>query len=108
MANNGFELNAQGLTITKDPGAKLAYGFDWTKWLISPDTIIDINYTVQNRLNDPNPVVIHNTGIDGNISYVELSGGQVNKVYKVSCEITTTSGLIDKRYFVVKVENRSA
>lgn len=108
MATNGFELNAQGLSIVKDPGAKLAYGFDWSQWLEPNDSIIDINYTVQARLNDPNPVTIGQTGVDGNISYVELSGGSLNKVYKVSAQVTTASGLIDKRYFIVKIENRSA
>lgn len=108
MSNNGFELSAQGLTIKKDPGAKLAYGFDWSQWLESTDGISHVDYSVQARLNDPNPVIITNNGVIDKISYVELSGGQVNKVYKVTSEITTNAGLIDKRYFIVKVENRSA
>jgi hypothetical protein len=44
----------------------------------------------------------------GTKTYVELSGGQVGKVYTVTAEITTADGSTDRRSFRAKVENRSA
>jgi hypothetical protein len=105
--NNGFELTGQGLVIKKDPGATITYGFDWSEWLVSPDTISSIVWSVQARLNDPMPITATTSGIEGTISYVELSGGQINKVYKVTAEITTSSGIIDRRYFNCRVEEKS-
>jgi hypothetical protein len=105
----GFEVINQQLWIDKDPEAQLFYTFDWSDWLTGNDTIAQAEYTVQARVNDPDPVVKVTEGItSGNKTFVELSGGQVNKSYVVSVKVTTATGLIDRRNFRVKVENRSA
>lgn len=101
-----FELINQQLWIDKDPEAKLFYTFDWSQWLAQGDSIASAEYTVTARVNDPDPVVKVSEGIDGNKTYVELQGGQVNKSYVVSVKVTTADGLIDRRSFRVKVENR--
>lgn len=108
MSVNGFELHAQGLTIDKDYEAKLTYAFDWIEWLLENDSVITAEYTVQARTNDPRPVIIENSGIFGTQTFVELSGGQLNKSYRISAKIQTASGLIDRRSFVVNITNRSA
>ena len=108
MSVNGFRLNAQGLTIDKDYEAKLTYAFDWVEWLLENDSVISVDYTVQARTNDPRPVTIENSGIFGTQTFVELSGGQLNKSYKVSAKIETAGGLIDRRNFIVSISNRSA
>ena len=108
MSDNGFELLANGLTIKKDTEAVLTYGFDWAEWLMEGDSINTVEYTVQARLNDPKPVVIESYGNTNLRTFVELSGGQVNKSYIITCKVTTTQGLVDRRNFTVLVQNRSA
>jgi len=107
-ARSGFTQTIQGLTIQKDTEAQLVYTFDWSQWLPSGDTIAVSLYTVQARANDPDPLIIESQGTQGDLTYVELSNGQEGKTYTVTCKITTTNGLIDRRNFRVKVLARSA
>lgn len=104
----GFEVTNTGLQITKDPEAQLTYTFDWSSWLEGNDAVSSVEYTVAARRNDPTPIVIENSGSVGNQTYVEISGGQTEKTYLVTCKVTTTDGLIDRRSFRVNVEDRQA
>jgi hypothetical protein len=89
--------------------AELVYVFDWADWLPTGDTISTVAYTLQVRANDPAPLVRVSQGVQSGVrTYVELRGGQVGKVYTVTAQITTVDGVIDRRNFRVKVENRSA
>jgi len=109
ITTTGFERDAQGLWIRKDPEAQLVYTFDWSEWLPTGDTISTVDYTLQVRANDPEPLVRESQGVQtGTKTYVELSGGQVGKVYTVTAEVATTDGNTDRRNFRVRVENRSA
>lgn len=105
----GFEQTVQGLTIKKDTEARLFYTFDWSEWLPTGDTIASVLYSIQARVNDPDPLLNRSNGIQtGTRTYIELSDGQEGKTYTVTCKITTANGLIDRRNFRVKVEARSA
>lgn len=106
----GFQVTNDGLVIDKDVEAQLTYTFDWSAWLPEGDTIDTVEYTVAARINDPTPVVVVTQGVAaaGTNTFVELSGGQVNKSYIVTCKITTIDGLIDRRNFKLKVVARSA
>jgi ABC-type nitrate/sulfonate/bicarbonate transport system ATPase subunit len=106
----GFVQTNQGLEIDKDVEAQLAYTFDWSTWLEDGDTIASVTYTAAARRNDPTPLVVESSGLaDSNTdTYVELSGGQVDKTYIVTAKVTTSDGLIDRRSFRVKVVARSA
>ena len=106
----GFVQTNQGLEIDKDVEAQLAYTFDWSTWLEDGDTIASVTYTAAARRNDPTPLVVESSGLaDSNTdTYVELSGGQVDKTYIVTAKVTTTDGLVDRRSFRVKVVARSA
>ena len=106
--STGFEIINQTLWVTKDPEAKLTYTFDWTDWLPAGDSLTAAAYTLQVRANDPDPLVKVTSGIQGTKTYVQLSDGQVGKNYVVTVKVTTTNGLIDRRNFRVRVENRSA
>jgi len=108
MTATGFELKGNLLTIDKDIEAVLSYAFDWSDWLYTGDTILSAEYTVQARLNDPNPIVIEVSGVSEKTTFCYLSGGQLNKTYQVSCKITTGLGLTERRVFSVNVINRSA
>lgn len=106
----GFEILNNGLQISKDPAAQLIYTLDWSEWLESGDTISTVDWTVAARRNDPTPVTIESSGKDGTSTktYIELAGGQADKTYIVTAEITTNDGLIDARSFRVLVESRQA
>lgn len=105
---SGFIQTIQGLTIEKDSEAKLTYTFDWVEWLPTGDSLDTAEYTITARANDPDPLVKVADGIEGTKTFVELSDGQLGKVYTVTCKITTVDGLIDRRNFRVKVLARSA
>jgi len=106
----GYQIIDNQLWISKDPSAQLLYGFDWSEWLPQGDSLQSVNYTVTARVNDPAPLVKEDTTLDtvNKKTYVSLSGGQTGKSYVVTANITTANGLIDSRYFKVKVEKRSA
>ena len=105
----GFEQTNEALWISKDPVAVLVYTFDWSDWLSPGDSINNAEYTVVARRNDPEPINIVRSGIaSGNLTYVELSGGQTDKTYIVTVTVQTAEGITDAREFRVKVINRSA
>jgi hypothetical protein len=107
---SGFYQTNAGLEIDKDVEAQLTYTFDWSTWLDGNDTIASVEYAVAARRNDPAPITIVSEGITDSDTdtYVELAGGTVDKTYTVTCKITTTDGLVDRRNFKVKCVNRSA
>jgi hypothetical protein len=107
-ARSGFTQTIQGLTIEKDTEARLIYTFDWVDWLPTGDSLSASTYTITARANDPDPLAIHSQGRSGTSTYVELKEGQLGKTYTVTCQVTTTNGLIDRRNFRVKVLARSA
>lgn len=104
----GFVQTNDYLVIAKDVEAQLIYTFDWSNWLATGDGISTAEYTVAARRNEPTPIVIESQGVDGDNTYVELSGGAEDKTYIVTCKVTTTDGLIDRRSFRVNCEARSA
>jgi hypothetical protein len=106
--STGFVQTIQGLTIVKDTEAQLFYTFDWSQWLPAGDSLDSVEYSIQARSNDPDPLINESSGISGSNTYIELSNGQEGKVYTVTAKITTANGLIDRRNFRVKVQARSA
>ena len=108
MSTTGYFQTIQGLTIEKDTEAVLTYTFDWVDWLPTGDALSSVDYTITARANDPDPLVKVSQGIQGTKTYVQLSDGQETKTYVVTAAITTVDGLVDRRYFRVKVLARSA
>jgi len=105
---SGFQQTTQGLTIEKDTEAQLVYTFDWVDYLPNGDTLSTVNYTITARANDPDPLAIVSQGIQGTQTYVELNNGQKGKSYVVTAAITTVDGIVDRRFFRVRVLDRSA
>ena len=107
---SGFNQTNYGLEIEKDVEAQLTYTFDWSEWLEAGDTVADVEYSAAARRNDPTPIELTSSGIadSSTNTYVEISGGQVDKTYVVTVKVTTANGLIDRRNFKVIVTNRSA
>ena len=104
----GYKQDQMGAWIPKDPEAILVYSMDWSEWLAQGQTIVSVNYTENSRVNDTAPLVIETEGVQGGtVTYAEISGGAVGKIYTVTAEITTDDGSVDRRHFRIKVENRS-
>jgi hypothetical protein len=105
----GYKEDADGVYIQKDRLARLVYTLDWSQWLPTGATITAVDYSAQVRANDAAPPVLHSEGVqDGTKTYVEISGGSVNKTYSITAAITLDSGETDRRSFRIKIENRSA
>ena len=104
----GFIQTIAGLQISKDPEAQLTYTLDWVDWLPLGDQLATATWEIVARANDPDPLLKVSDGIQGTKTYIELDEGQVGKTYTVYCKVTTVDGLEDRRFFRVKVENRTA
>lgn len=104
----GFIQTIQGLQISKDPEARLTYTLDWVNWLPEGDSLASATWEIVARANDPVPLIKISNGIQGTKTYIELDAGQAGKTYTVYCKVVTADGLEDRRFFKVKVENRSA
>jgi hypothetical protein len=105
----GYKKDAQGTWISKDPEARLVYSMDWgAEWLAQGQTVVAVDYTHNSRANDADPIIIHSEGVqNGTVTYCELSGGSVGKIYTITAAITTDDGSLDRRNFRIKIENRS-
>lgn len=84
----------------KDPSAVLDWGFDWTDWLASGETIIDHMITGETGI-----TVDSSTESAGKVT-VWLSGGTAGGYYKVACLIGTSAGRTDERTISIKVVER--
>lgn len=86
--------------IEKAPQAELDYGFDWSRWLASGDTISDAEWTVPTGLSKDGE------GSDNSSTSVSISGGTVGTRYVVSCDIETAQGRVDHRSFEIRCVER--
>ncbi len=105
----GYKQDQEGVYIEKDRLASLTYSMDWSEWLAVGQTISAVTYTITAPAYNPTPLTIATSGVQaGNkITYVKLAAGTAGKIYTVTAAITTDDGSTDRRYFRVKVENRS-
>lgn len=87
-------------TLRKDPHAKLDYGFDWSDWLVSGETIAASTWTV------PDGITEGAKQLDDNSTKIWLSGGTAGETYTITNKVTTSGGRIDERSFEIQVENR--
>lgn len=84
------------ITRTKDPVAKLDYGWDWEAWLAG-DTIDTSTWTV------PTTLVKESESKTNTTTTVWISGGTLGASYTVTNQIVTAAGRIDQRSFVLKI-----
>lgn len=87
---------------TKDPQAKLDYGWDWSAWL-GTDTISTSTWTV-----DPAGPVLSNATHDGTKTTVWIAGGVSGSTYTLTNHVLTNStpAREDDRSFKLKVKER--
>jgi hypothetical protein len=110
LQKTGYQQDNQGSWIEKDPEAELIYSMDWSQWLATGDGINTVDYALQVRANDPDPLLKLSQGKTANdtVTFVELGGGQIGKTYTVTATIVTQDGSKDRRSFRIKVQDRSA
>lgn len=104
----GYLKDNEGVYIVKDPAANLDYSIDWSDWLPSGSTITASSWTLEDVAGDTTP--LSGSGaqiISSNKTVITISGGTSGYIYKVYNQITTSGGLIEKRYFRIKVQSRS-
>ena len=106
----GYKQDREGVYIVKDPEATLDYSLDWADWMPASDRIATSNWTIETLAGDLNPLVEVETLLAGLTSRttIFLSGGSVNRNYRVTNTITTDDGRTDERYFRIFVRDRSA
>lgn len=87
-------------SFKKDPSAVLDYGFDWSDYLITGETITASTWTV------PTGLVEDSNEIADTSTKVWISSGTLGEQYTVANKITTTDGRIDERSLTIIVEDR--
>lgn len=89
-------------TFIQDPQARLDYTWNWAPWLAgNDDTISSATVFVPDGLTAEGVPVV-----DEAVVTQEVSGGTLGSSYKVTCQITTTSGLIDERSMYLTIMDR--
>lgn len=92
MTNNVF---------IKDPNATLDFGFDWSQWLDSGETILAYVITPEDGITK----LSDGSTVSGSV-IVWLSSGSAGERYSVACKITTSGSRIDERTIKIDVRNR--
>lgn len=87
-------------TFLKDPDAVLDYGFDWSEWLQTGETLSSATWTV------PSGITKNSQSISNTVSLAWLSGGTANTDYILQCKITTSESRVDERSMTIRVRNR--
>ena len=103
----GFQQDNTGAYIEKDPTAKLTYTVDWSLWLPTGQTISSSSWTLETDSGDGSPLVNHATSSTTNSASIIIGGGSAGSIYKVYNTITTSGGSIERRYFRLRVKERS-
>lgn len=85
----------------KDPESTERHGMDWSGWLQEGDAIASCTVTV-----DRDTLLIDQVGHDDGIVSWRLRGGANGEDYILTCQITSTSGLIDERSVRYPVRQR--
>jgi hypothetical protein len=86
--------------FTKDPDAELDYGFNWSDWLATGETISSHTVTVETGLTKDSD------SESSGVVTVWLSGGTAGEDYSVECEIVTSASRTDERTMTIRVKNR--
>lgn len=85
--------------VFKSAGSTLSIGINWS-FLTVTDNISTSVWTCD----DPD-IVISRNQISGTVTSCLISGGVTGKRYKVYNTIETDGDLVDKRYFVIVIQD---
>jgi len=87
-------------TFIKDPQAVLDYGFDWSDWLDTDDTVSTSTWNVPAGITKDSDTKTTTT------TTIWLSAGTVGRTYKITNRMVTANGRTVERSFYVKVESK--
>lgn len=110
MSCNGsaFKISANGLPVfSKSPGARLDYGFDLAvdPWLAQGETITSATW-VQSHAEGVAPLVLDGESIAGGVVLVWVSGGVLQKEYRLTVTFVTSAGRTDSRSLILQIRER--
>lgn len=83
--------------LTKTAAAVLDYGFDWSAWLNTGDTISTVSWILESG------ITLDSQANTTTAATCVLSGGEVGTVYTVTCRVTTAAALVDERAMTIRV-----
>lgn len=87
-------------TYLKDPDSVLDYGFDWSDWLATDETISTSSWTVPDGITEDSDA---KTTIK---TSVWLSGGTAGETYEIINKIVTNQSRTDERTLSIRVVQR--
>ncbi len=87
-------------TYTKDPDAVLDYGFDWSDWLATAETISTSTWTVESG------ITAGSSAKTDTKTSQWLSGGTAGTTYEITNKIITSQSRTDERTLNIRVEQR--
>jgi len=90
----------------KDPDSVLPFGFDWTNWLVTGDTVSTCVIAVTSPSGDSAPITAGTPTVSGAVTSALLSAGTVGNAYTVRFRITTSNGYTDDRSIFIQVKER--
>lgn len=106
----GFYKDNTGYTIDKDPEARLDYQLDWSDWLPSGDTITSSSWSVETvpaGETDGDILTVTSDSNTTTATNVTVTAGTEGSIYRLYNTINTAGGLIERRFFRVKIKARS-
>ena len=103
----GYLRDSKGIYIDKDPSAVLDYTLDWSEYTQAGDSVSTATWTTSVISGDAAPLTIGVASVNNDKATVLISGGTAGNIYTVTCAITTTENLVDRRNFRIVVKNRT-
>lgn len=90
--------------LLKDPSATLDYSVDWGADYLSDDVLTESSWAVSPA--EPGGVSMVANGFDLKTSTVQVSGGNVGRIYRLTNHVVTADGREDSRSIMIRVEKR--
>lgn len=84
--------------VRKQPGDRLDYDIDFTKWMTDGDTL-----SLATAVSDDPALVVEAQQVIPPLVKVWVSGGEAGKSYKVTVTVTTTAGRVKEVDFNMRV-----
>ncbi len=90
--------------LLKDPDAVLDYSVDWGAEYLGGDVLAESTWSVEP--DEPGGVTVAGSNFDATTATVKASAGAAGNVYRLVNEVVTSSGRVDSRSIVLRVEKR--
>jgi hypothetical protein len=88
----------------KDPAAVIAYSMDWGADYLGGETLSASSWSIAPV--EPGGLSVDTASFDTATTSVTVSGGVAGHSYHLTNRITTSSGQIDERSIIIRVQER--